>query len=194
MRTAEDRIRIRSHARAQGLDEARDPVEVKEQGENKMKPRISKITGKPVRKRNYKTKTGRPTKATKEIKKQIERLAQKGFIDAEMAQFFDITQQTLDNWKKADPKFFGSIKKAKELPDAEVVQALFDRAKGYRYLDEDGNEKRYPPDPVSMIFWLKNRQPKKWRDNKSLEHTGKDGKDLTIQIMKFSDSDEKTEA
>ena len=24
--------------------------------------------------------------------------------------------------------------------------------------------KHYPPDPISAIFWLKNRQRKKWRD------------------------------
>jgi hypothetical protein len=25
---------------------------------------------------------------------------------------------------------------------------------------------RYPPDATSMIFWLKNRQPEKWRDRR----------------------------
>jgi hypothetical protein len=31
--------------------------------------------------------------------------------------------------------------------------------------------KHYPPDPTSMIFWLKNRQPQKWRDKHDLDIT-----------------------
>jgi hypothetical protein len=27
-----------------------------------------------------------------------------------------------------------------------------------------------PPDPTSMIFWLKNRDPERWRDFQQLEH------------------------
>lgn len=32
--------------------------------------------------------------------------------------------------------------------------------------------KHYPPDPTSMIFWLKNRQKDKWRDKQTTEHEG----------------------
>jgi hypothetical protein len=28
-----------------------------------------------------------------------------------------------------------------------------------------------PPDPTSMIFWLKNRDPARWRDVQALEHS-----------------------
>jgi hypothetical protein len=28
-----------------------------------------------------------------------------------------------------------------------------------------------PPDPTSMIFWLKNRDPERWRDVQQLEHS-----------------------
>ena len=30
-------------------------------------------------------------------------------------------------------------------------------------------DKCYPPDPTSMIFWLKNRQPLVWRDKKEID-------------------------
>ena len=29
--------------------------------------------------------------------------------------------------------------------------------------------KHYPPDPTSMIFWLKNRRPDRWRDKQSID-------------------------
>ena len=28
----------------------------------------------------------------------------------------------------------------------------------------------YPPDTTAMIFWLKNRQPDRWRDRAEVEH------------------------
>ena len=28
----------------------------------------------------------------------------------------------------------------------------------------------YPPDPTSMIWWLKNRRPVRWRDTQNIDH------------------------
>ena len=28
----------------------------------------------------------------------------------------------------------------------------------------------YPPDPTSMIWWLKNRRPDRWRDVQNIDH------------------------
>jgi hypothetical protein len=33
-------------------------------------------------------------------------------------------------------------------------------------------KKIIPPDPTSMIFWLKNRRPESWRDKTEVEHSG----------------------
>ena len=43
--------------------------------------------------------------------------------------------------------------------------------------------KYYPPDSTALIFWLKNRKPKDWRDK--IEHSGPDGGPLTVQIVKY---------
>jgi hypothetical protein len=46
------------------------------------------------------------------------------------------------------------------------------------FCDKSGNVtevpivENFPPDPTSMIFWLKNRQPAKWRDKHDMEHSG----------------------
>lgn len=60
--------------------------------------------------------------------------------------------------------------------DEMVEQALFQRAIGYQYTEtrtekngKDGEktivtQKHMPPDVHSMVMWLKNRQPMRWRE------------------------------
>ena len=104
-----------------------------------------------------------------------------GATDKDLAERFEVTEQTINNWKHAHPTFFESIKKGKDIFDTKKVEeALFLRATGYEH-DEDkifmfeGQEiivptrKHYPPDATSMIFWLKNRQPQRWRDRREIE-------------------------
>ena len=43
--------------------------------------------------------------------------------------------------------------------------------------------KEYPPDPTSMIFWLKNRQPEKWRDRVEYEKEVPDDRNITINLV-----------
>jgi hypothetical protein len=40
--------------------------------------------------------------------------------------------------------------------------------------------KIYPPDTTAAIFWLKNRQPKKWRDKVEQGFTNGDGEDVPV--------------
>ena len=68
--------------------------------------------------------------------------------------------------------------------DKDVERSLFQRANGYWHeetkvhFDQDGNpsehkvRKYYPPDSTAMIFWLKNRKRKEWRDRQEIEHSG----------------------
>ena len=127
-------------------------------------------------------KAGQPTKFNAKVEKQILCMALKSFTDVEMADILNITEATLTHWKKAHPKFFTSVKEAKKEADASVVKSLHERAVGYSieedkvFCNSEGDVttvktiKHYPPDPTSMIFWLKNRQPKEWRDKHDHEH------------------------
>jgi len=123
---------------------------------------------------------GQPTKFNEEMQRQSLLLAIKGFTDKEIAQVLGITEQTLNNWKKAQPKFFESLKIAKEDADRKVERSLYERACGYEHPEDKifnnagkalivCTVKHYPPDPTSMIFWLKNRQPKKYSDRQELD-------------------------
>lgn len=117
-----------------------------------------------------------------------------GSTDKQMADVFGITEQTLNNWKKDHPDFFESLKKGKEVADAEISKSLYHRAKGYEHEDlyitqHQGKIitrkiiKRYPPDATSMIFWLKNRHPEKWRDRQETALTGPNGGPVAFELL-----------
>ena len=123
---------------------------------------------------------GRPTKFKEEHMDKIKKMALAGFTDAEMADLLSVTEQTFNNWKKSQPEFFESLKDWKVIADGKVERSLFERAIGYEHCEEkifnaNGEPlivdtiKHYPPDAASAIFWLKNRQPKKWRDKHDID-------------------------
>ncbi|HEH9820657.1 TPA: helix-turn-helix domain-containing protein, partial [Pasteurella multocida] len=116
---------------------------------------------------------------------QVKKLCLLGATDKDIANFFEVSESTLNNWKNEYPEFLESIKKGKMLADANVAERLYKRALGYEAPDVDirviENKivetpliKHYPPDPTSAIFWLKNRQPEKWRDKQVIDHTNSD--------------------
>ena len=108
---------------------------------------------------------GRPTSYEPEFAAQAEKLCRLGATDAEMANFFEVDEATINRWKHAQPEFCASLKRGKMEADSEVATALYRRAIGYEH---DG--KHYPPDPTSCIFWLKNRRADLWRDAHKQEH------------------------
>jgi hypothetical protein len=80
------------------------------------------------------------------------------------------------------PEFRELVNEAKEDSNHKVEQSLFKRALGYQtreIVHKDGKPvqvtiKEYAPDPISCIFWLKNRSPKRWRDVVEHKHSLKD--------------------
>jgi hypothetical protein len=135
---------------------------------------------KPASKAKATPARGRPTLYQAAYAEQARRLALLGQTDAEMAAFFGVAERTIHYWKDAHPDFLQSLKEGKADADAKVAAALYQRALGYSHPDTHISNyqgeititpitKHYPPDPVSMIFWLKNRQPDKWRDRVEAE-------------------------
>lgn len=49
-----------------------------------------------------------------------------------------------------------------------VRQTKFATSEG-RITDSKEYIEHYPPDTTAAIFWLKNRQPEKWRDRKEID-------------------------
>ena len=127
----------------------------------------------------------RPTQYKEEYAELAYNYCLLGAIDKELAQFFDVSEKTINTWKEKHPEFLQSLKRGKQQADAKVAQSLFHRATGYQHpdtkfathegiiTDEREYTKHYAPDPTACIFWLKNRQPEKWRDKQEIDHTSK---------------------
>jgi len=127
-------------------------------------------------------KRGRKSKLPTIDYNQVEKLTRLGATDKELADFYEVTEQTINNWKKEDVQFFESLKRGKEIADAEVAEKLYQRAIGYSHPEEKifqyeggiiraDTTKHYAPDTTAGIFWLKNRRPDKWRDKQDIDVT-----------------------
>lgn len=118
---------------------------------------------------------------------RLEGWARDGLTDEQIAHNIGITTTTLYDWKKKYPQFTDAIKRGKEVVDRIVENALLKSAMGYKY-DEVVKERIYNPETgeskmievkrttkdvapnvTALIFWLKNRQPEKWRDTKNID-------------------------
>lgn len=143
----------------------------------------------PAKKRSGAKKTGaskggRPSSFNPALIPAIRLLCEKGATDEELAVAFGVTVQTIYNWKQTKPEFFEVVKDAKAEADDAVERSLYERATGYSHeavkihVLKDGQvvqvpyREHYPPDPTSMIFWLKNRRRDLWRDKQDVEHSG----------------------
>ena len=145
--------------------------------------------------------SGRPTDYKTSYNLQAEKLCLLGATDKDLADFFEVCEDTINEWKKQYPKFSESLKKGKETADTKVAESLYKRACGYsckatKFATFEGSIsdsleyiEHYPPDTPAAIFWLKNRQPKKWRDGKNLEVTGKDGQPIETKNINISKLD-----
>ena len=144
---------------------------------------------------------GRPSKYDESFNKQAYKLCLLGATDIDLAKFFDVEEKTVNNWKESYPEFLQSLKNGKEIADAQVASRLFKRATGYEREEDkifqfQGNpvvvptEVHYQPDTTAAIFWLKNRQPAKWRDTQNIEVSGPNGGPLLVQsVSTLSDAD-----
>lgn len=131
-------------------------------------------------------KAGAKTKYKEEYNEQVEKICKLGSTDAQIANFFNVTETTINNWKIDFPIFFESIKKGKDHFDLNNVEnALLKSAMGFDYdevseTDSSGENgsfsstkttnKKVVGNVTAQIFWLKNRQPARWKDKQEVEH------------------------
>lgn len=137
---------------------------------------------------------------------KLEGWARDGLTDEQIAKNMGIALSTLKLWKNGHPAILAALKRGKEVIDIEVENALLNKAMGFKvtvkksYKVKDveydngrkvkeseriemvDEEQYIPPDTTAQIFWLKNRKPAEWRDKQNIEHTGKDGEALKVEL------------
>lgn len=128
-------------------------------------------------------KVGRPTKYKEEYVELAYKLTLLGMIDTQLADFFEVHESTIHQWKIDYPEFSESIRRGKAIADIEVVEALRKRAVGYSYDEvkieesEQGKKKTITtkeviPDTTAQMFWLRNRHADKWSNDPSPDDEG----------------------
>tara|TARA_R110002020_G_scaffold144145_2_gene317050 strand:+ start:13490 stop:13852 length:363 start_codon:yes stop_codon:yes gene_type:complete len=100
-------------------------------------------------------KPGQPTLYKEEYNEQVVKLCLLGSTDKDLADFFNVAESTINNWKISHPEFLESIKEGKQKADCDVAQSLYNKA--------------INGDTVAALFWLKNRKPDKWRDKQEIK-------------------------
>ncbi len=125
--------------------------------------------------------------------------ARDGLTDKQIAKNMKVSRSTLSKYKREYSDISDTIKKNKDIIDYEVENALLKKALGYtetlkkQKVTKDGiivditEEMHITPDSTALIFWLKNRQPKKWRDKVDIKEDDdkEDGVMIVDDLPKF---------
>lgn len=157
-----------------------------------------------------KSNAGAPTKYKPEYCEQVFKLCLLGAIDKQIADFFEVCEDTIYEWKNKHQEFSEAIKDGKSRADVEIANALYHRAKGctvntqkaikiktgqhQEKVEVVDLEESYPPDPICIKYFMNNRNPDRWKDRKTEEQTGPNGGPIENQLtVKFVDVNKDSE-
>ena len=189
---------------------AKAKAKAKEKGAAKAARKQAMAAAPPIKRR-----PGRPTEYDPEVHPgQGYKLALLGASIEEMADVWGHSRETVYQWQREHPDFLDAITRGRDAADANVASRLYDRAMGYShpavkiFMPQGAAEpvyapytEHYPPDTQAASLWLRNRQPKKWRDKQQLEHSGPDNTPLGLTVLiqgqehgEGSDADASSEA
>jgi hypothetical protein len=118
----------------------------------------------------------RPSSYKPEYAIQLLKLCKFGATDLEIANFFNVSIQTIYTWQVNYPEFLDALKTGKDAFDNRIIRSLAQRAMGYSVMAQkvtkDGDvvdyREEYPPDTLACIFWLKNRKRADWNDKQDI--------------------------
>ena len=124
-------------------------------------------------------KGGRPSKYNPEFAEIAKKLCAKcAFTDAQLADWFEVSVRTINEWKLKHPDFVEALKVGKAETDDLVERGTVAGITGY-YVTEDemdrfGNIKRLrkwiPGNAHAGMKWLKARRPEQYRERKENKH------------------------
>lgn len=125
---------------------------------------------------------GAPTKYQDAFDSLAYRFRLLGLSMEEMAEEFEVNRSTINDWRKKYPSFDSAIKRGGVAADAEIAEALNIKARGYEL-----EGRKIPGETAAMIFILKNRQSKYWKDRRDYGIGDDDGETLADAIKSLSD-------
>lgn len=142
-------------------------------------------------KRVARKRTGRPSKYLPIFAEQAKLLCERGATDAELADFFRVSINTVRAWQVVHCEFLQAVRIGKESGDDRVERSLYQRAVGYtfdtvtifaptvtRAAAVIEHREHCPPDVGAQKLWLTNRRREQWKERHDHELGGKDGKPI----------------
>jgi hypothetical protein len=123
---------------------------------------------------------GRPTVYKPDYAETARICCTLGATNPVLAERFEVSRSTIDRWIADIPDFRDAVRKGREIADETVASALYSRAIGTRQevtkaFCHQGKPvtvtytTELPPDVQACIYWLRNRRPGQWRENRPLE-------------------------
>lgn len=120
-------------------------------------------------------KRGRKSTFNDTVREAIIKLSEAGKTKEQIADIVGISTRTISTWMGKHQDFGLAVREARQVADELVVASLFSKAIGYSHKEtkvfqHEGQivchdiEKHYPPDTSAIQFWLRNRQPKEWKE------------------------------
>lgn len=129
---------------------------------------------------------------TDEIGEEIHNLALLGLSLEQIAGAIGVGADIVTRWTLTHDGVMEHLTEGREMADGRVARSLWERATGCKVLEEEHildprtgeihkvtKIKEYPPDAGACMSWLKNRQPKLWRD-RQYDPITEDGIKITI--------------
>lgn len=128
---------------------------------------------------------------------RIKGWARDGYTDKQIAKLTNKSERQFSRWKNEYPSIMTALKEGRAPVDIEIEDSLAKSARGFyvtlkkpiklkttkkkdgmmieEHIEYVEEQIYYPPQTSSMIFWLKNRKPDKWRDKREQVISTKDG-------------------
>lgn len=120
-------------------------------------------------------KRGPKSKFSQKLGETFVRLSKDGKTLEQIAEVVGVSKKTLSNWMGKNEDLLLAVREARQVADELVEAALFGRATGYSHPETkvfihegcpitEEVTKHYPPDTQAAMFWLRNRQPARWKE------------------------------
>ena len=116
-----------------------------------------------------------------EFADQVRKLCQLGATEIELADFFDVTAETITRWRATHKEFSEAMRIGSEAANDRVERSLYQRDCGYErdalliFNGKNGvirvpHRERVLGDVTAQMKWLRNRMPRKWGDKVDISH------------------------